>query len=301
MLPANATVGYYEILADAYAETNALSSTFQNSIIDQQTVYVRIESDDRCYAITTVDLIVLYTPILEPDVTVDDPIYYCLNSYPEIISLNAGVLFDLPNNYYYLWSTGENTSFIDINEVGTYSVTVTDPNGCSSSRSIVVVASEIPNIDNVLIEGGNTYNTVTVLASGSGDYEYSLDYENGTYQSSNVFTNVLAGFHTVYVRDLNGCGVASKLISVLGFPKFLTPNNDGYNDTWHVLGVNTFFNIGIEITIFNRTGKLITSLNNHTPGWDGTYKGQLLPSDDYWYSVTLIDGQEYHGHFSLKH
>jgi gliding motility-associated-like protein len=90
------------------------------------------------------------------------------------------------------------------------------------------------------------------------------------------------------------------LISVLGFPKFLTPNNDGYNDTWHVKGVNDIFNDGIEIFIFNRTGKLITSLNNNTPGWDGTYKGELLPSDDYWYAVKLIDGQEYRGHFSLK-
>jgi len=300
MLPANATVTYYETLDDAYTEVNAIGSTFTNTNIDQQTIYVRIESNTQCYAISTVDLIVLYTPILEPDITADNPIYYCLDTFPETIRLFGGVLFDLPNNYYYLWSTGENTSFIDVNQVGTYSVTVTDPNGCSSSRSIVVAASEIPNINEVLIEGGNTYNTVTVLVSGSGNYEYALDNENGTYQDSHIFTNVLAGFHTVYVRDINGCGVTSKLISVLGFPKFLTPNNDGYHDTWHVKGVNDVFNDGIEIHIFNRAGKLITALNNHTPGWDGTYKGRPLPSDDYWYSVTLINGQEYRGHFSLK-
>lgn len=300
MLPTNATVSYYETLNDAYNETNALASLFQNSTIDQQTIYVRIESNSQCYAISTVDLIVLYTPILEPDVTADNPIYYCLDSYPETKRLFGGVLFDLPSNYYYLWSTGENTSFIDVNEIGTYLVTVTDPNGCSSSRSIVVVASEIANINEVLIEGGNTYNTVTISVSGSGNYEYALDDANGFYQSSNVFTNVLAGFHTVYVRDINGCGIASKLISVLGFPKFLTPNNDGYHDTWKVNGINALFHDGITIHIFNRTGKLITSLNNQTPGWDGNFNGRPLPSDDYWYSVTLIDGQEYRGHFTLK-
>jgi gliding motility-associated-like protein len=301
MLPANANVNYYETLDNAYTETNALGTTFTNTTIDQQTLYVRIESDSQCYAISTVDLMVLHTPILEPDVTADDPLYYCLNSYPETIRLFGGVLFDSPSNYYYLWNTGENTSFIDVNQVGTYTVTVTDPNGCSSSRSIVVAASEIATIDEVLIEGGNTYNTVTVLVSGAGNYEYALDNENGTYQNSNVFTNVLAGFHTVYVRDINGCGVASKLISVLGFPKFLTPNNDGYHDTWQAYGVNEFFHEGITIHIFNRFGKLLASFNNHTPGWDGTYRGQLLPSDDYWYLVRLIDGQEYRGHFSLKH
>lgn len=300
MLPANATVSYYETLDDAYNETNALASSFENSTIDQQTIYVRIESNSQCYAVSTVDLIVLYTPILEQDVTADNPIYYCLDSYPETKRLFGGVLFDLPSNYYYLWNTGENTSFIDVNEIGTYSVTVSDPNGCSSSRSIVVVASEIANINEVLIEGGNTYNTVTISVSGSGNYEYALDNANGFYQSSNVFTNVLAGFHTVYVRDINGCGIASKLISVLGFPKFLTPNNDGYHDTWKVNGINALFHDGITIHIFNRTGKLITSLNNQTPGWDGNFNGRPLPSDDYWYSATLIDGQEYRGHFTLK-
>lgn len=300
MLPANATVSYYETLDDAYNETNALASSFENSTIDQQTIYVRIESNSQCYAVSTVDLIVLYTPILELDVTADNPIYYCLDTYPETKRLFGGVLFDLPSNYYYLWNTGENTSFIDVNEIGTYSVTVSDPNGCSSSRSIVVVASEIANINEVLIEGGNTYNTVTISVSGSGNYEYALDNANGFYQSSNVFTNVLAGFHTVYVRDINGCGIASKLISVLGFPKFLTPNNDGYHDTWKVNGINALFHDGITIHIFNRTGKLITSLNNQTPGWDGNFNGRPLPSDDYWYSATLIDGQEYRGHFTLK-
>jgi len=300
MLPANATVTYYETLDDAYNSNSPLGTTFTNINIDQQTIYVKIESNNQCYAISTVDLIVLYTPILEPDVTIDNPIYYCLDSYPETTRLFGGVLFDLPNNYYYLWSTGENTSFIDINEVGMYSVTVTDPNGCSSSRSIIVVASEVANINEVIVEQANINNTITVLVSGSGNYEYAMDNENGPYQNSNVFTNMLAGFHTVYVRDINGCGITSKVISVIGFPRYLTPNNDGYHDTWHVLGVNDFFNEGIEINIFNRSGKLITSLNNHTPGWDGTYKGSPLPSDDYWFSIMLIDGQEYRGHFSLK-
>lgn len=300
MLPTEATVSYYKTLDDAYNESNTLETIFQNSTIDNQTLYVRIESDNQCYTISTVDLVVLYTPTLEPDITADNPIYYCINTYPETIRLFGGVLFDLPNNYYYLWSTGENTSFIDVNEIGTYTVTVTDPNGCSSTRSIVVEASEIPTIDDVLIESGNINNTVTVLVSGSGNYEYALNNANGPYQSSNVFTNVLAGFHTVYIRDINGCETVSQLISVVGFPKFLTPNNDGYHDTWHVYGVNEFFHEGITIYIFNRNGKLLKSLNNLTPGWDGTYNGTNLPSDDYWFSVSFIDGKTYKGHFTLK-
>jgi len=49
---------------------------------------------------------------------------------------------------------------------------------------------------------------------------------------------------TVHPTIPGGCGVTSKLISVIGFPRYLTPNNDGYHDTWHVLGVNDFINDG---------------------------------------------------------
>ncbi len=151
-----------------------------------------------------------------------------------------------------------------------------------------------------LIAASTINNTVSVDATGSGNYQYSLDNPEGPYQMSPLFTNVKAGFHTIYVRDINDCTTASKLISVLGFPKFLTPNNDGYHDTWHALGVNTIFQEGIEINIFSKEGKLVASLTNYTPGWDGTFKGRKLPSSDYWFTATLINGQVYTGYFSLK-
>jgi len=300
MLPSDAIVTFYESLQDVYGESNAIGPIFENTVINEQTIYVKIESNNQCYAISSINLHVLYTPVLEPNITPDNPIFYCLNTYPQTIRLYGGVLNDLPNNYYYLWNTGENTSFIDINEIGTYSVTVTDPNGCSSSRSFTISASETAVISGVSIAASTINNTVSVDATGSGNYQYSLDNPEGPYQNSPLFTNVKAGFHTIYVRDINDCTTASKLISVLGFPKFLTPNNDGYHDTWHALGVNTIFQEGIEINIFSKEGKLVASLTNYTPGWDGTFKGRKLPSSDYWFTATLINGQVYTGYFSLK-
>ena len=300
MLPSDAIVTFYESLQDVYAESNAIGPIFENTVINEQTIYVKIESNNQCYAISSINLHVLYTPVLEPNITPDNPIFYCLNTYPQTIRLYGGVLNDLPNNYYYLWNTGENTSFIDINEIGTYSVTVTDPNGCSSSRSFTISASETAVISGVSIAASTINNTVSVDATGSGNYQYSLDNPEGPYQMSPLFTNVKAGFHTIYVRDINDCTTASKLISVLGFPKFLTPNNDGYHDTWHTLGVNTIFQEGIEINIFSKEGKLVASLTNNTSGWDGTFKGRKLPSSDYWFTATLINGQVYTGYFSLK-
>ena len=71
-----------------------------------------------------------------------------------------------------------------------------------------------------------------ILVSGDGDYEFSLD--GLAYQDSNTFTNVPPGIISVFIQDKNNCGITEELISVVGFPKFFTPNGDGVNDFWQL-------------------------------------------------------------------
>ena len=139
-------------------------------------------------------------------------------------------------------------------------------------------------------------NTVTVFVSGEGTYQYSLIDENDTtikpYQDSNVFENVYPGIYTVSVKDLkNNCGIVDEKVSVIGFPKFFTPNNDGINDTWKIYGVSSMFQPNTNIQIYNRFGKLVKQLSPLDEGWNGFFNGQKLPSDDYWFSVKLQDGR----------
>jgi len=103
----------------------------------------------------------------------------------------------------------------------------------------------------------------------------------------------------VYINDKNGCGIVEVDISVLGFPRFFTPNGDDANPTWQVIGTEEQFNQITAIQIFNRYGKLITQ-QNATSGWDGTLNGNLLPSDDYWFVASFIDGKTQTGHFALR-
>ncbi|MEJ2113411.1 MAG: T9SS type B sorting domain-containing protein [Flavobacteriaceae bacterium] len=141
-------------------------------------------------------------------------------------------------------------------------------------------------------------NSITISVSGEGNYHYSQDH--GLFQDSNTFENVNAGFHTVYVRDKNGCGTVEQLVSVLGFPKFFTPNGDSYQDTWQPLGANIQFNSNLVVNIYDRFGKLLKEIRSSGDGWNGTFNGDLLPTDDYWYVVLFPDGKEYRGHFALK-
>ena len=81
--------------------------------------------------------------------------------------------------------------------------------------------------------------TITVtVPDGSGNIMYALD--EGSFQSSNVFTGVSAGGeHTVTVIDTEGCTyMTHKIVMIIDYPTYFTPNGDGINDTWNIIGLN---------------------------------------------------------------
>lgn len=255
-------------------------------------IYVRIDSPDNCYQIAEVTLNLQETPIIN----INDTIGVCENADAFIIDAGAGY-------YAYSWSNGATTQTISITseDRGYYWVEITEDHGtyiCSSSKEFEVVASNIATISSIDIEDWTDYNnslTVNLSNENIGEYEYSLD--NLNYQDSNIFTGLEAGEYTVYVRDKNGCGITQKIVYILNYPKFFTPNNDGFNDTWSIEYSETEPNMIVKI--FDRYGKFLKFLTPNT-SWDGTFKGQNLPSSDYWFVVIRENGKIYKGHFALK-
>ena len=87
---------------------------------------------------------------------------------------------------------------------------------------------------------------------------------------------------------------------MIDYPNFFTPNGDGYNDTWNIIGLNQ---PEAKLYIFDRYGKLIKQLSTTGPGWDGTYNGHQLPSTDYWFSLEYMENgvaKEFKAHFAMK-
>jgi gliding motility-associated-like protein len=119
-----------------------------------------------------------------------------------------------------------------------------------------------------------------------------------TYYASQTVNNCESDRIPVTVNILEATDKdCINLVAKLPFPKFFTPNNDSYNDTWTIdfdyLAPNS------SIRIFDRYGKFIKELSKNT-SWDGTYSGHDLPASDYWFTVTRVNGTEFRGHFSLK-
>jgi gliding motility-associated-like protein len=300
------TLFYYSNIDDALLEQNKLTNSFSyfNETAYNQIIYARIEEGNDCFGISKIKLEVLKLPDLNTTIATN---FVCSNLPTFFIQLNAGIPDDsLSSDYTYIWSkdgtvlSTKTASTLDVNIAGLYTVEVKNNSGCSKIRTLKVAASDVAKITNITITDLSDVNSVTINVTGEGQYQYSLDAPSGPFQDSNFFDNVTAGIHEVYINDKNGCGTATQTIAVIGVPKFFTPNGDGYNDYWNVKGVNENFNENSIIYIFDRYGKLLKQILASSQGWDGTFLGLPLSSDDYWYSIKLDDGREAKGHFSLK-
>jgi gliding motility-associated-like protein len=195
-------------------------------------------------------------------------------------------------------------STLEVTEKGTYAVIATNKTtNCISKLVQTTVTETFSNSTTIEITQTNAFSnatTVTVLiVQGTGKYEYQLD--QGQFQLSNIFSEVPAGTHIINVRDTNGCTDLSQEIAIVGYQKFFTPNGDGHNDTWNIIGLSIQSNP--IIYIFDRYGKLLKQINSIDLGWDGTYNGLQMPATDYWFKVIYVEdgiNKEFKSHFSLK-
>jgi gliding motility-associated-like protein len=287
------------------AKNNQLPSPLPNPFFTT-TQEVRVEVvnpiNPSCKAIVTIPFVVNPLPIMELDG--DELVCSDLPTFTKVI--DAGLLdINQKNNFSYSWTKdgqplGNAINYeLTVNQKGIYRVTATNSFGCARTRTITVNASDKAKVE-IAIKDLTTENSITVMASGAGDYVYALDQEFGNFQTSPIFDNVASGVHTVYVKDLNGCGTTVQEVAVLGIPKYFTPNEDGYHDKWTAQGVNATFNSKTIIRVFDRYGKLIKQIDPKGEGWDGTFNGQPVPADDYWYVIQLEDGRVLKGHFALK-
>lgn len=249
---------------------------------------------------------------LNPEISLPDEVGICENALPTQITSPDEV------DGYRWYEVRPNGEELLISEDRTVNISSTGPyryeaynfvneDGvvfeCTSTKEFTVVSSETAIIENIDIEELAFLFYVTVVVSGLGDYEFSLDDIEGPYGDDNVFSGLSEGTYTVYVRDKNGCGITSQEFRLAfpptGFPPYFSPNGDGINDTWHYVPPRVNAIPISVIFIFDRYGKLVAQIGRLTAGWDGNFNGNPLPSSDYWYEALTRQGEIYTGHFSL--
>ncbi len=227
---------------------------------------------------TAVTLTIIPTPQVE-----DETVVFCESN---ILLLSADV-----DNVSYLWNTGETTKEIFATTQDEYTVTVTNPAGCSNTKRILVEPVLIPIIKHIRSDAAN----IIVTLDNAGPFEYALD--NGLFQASPIFEGVLGGRYVINIRYGDNCGIVSQEYIHLVIPKFFTPNADGYNDLFILEGLELFSSY--DLSIFNRFGQLLKNMGQNAMSWDGDFNGNPMPEDTYWYSLET-EGDLRTGYFALK-
>ncbi|QAA82881.1 T9SS type B sorting domain-containing protein [Aequorivita sp. H23M31] len=291
--PLDFEILYFTSESDRLAGINSISGRFQTTQ-NPQIIYVRfLEKATGCFDYTQFRITVNPLPLPRFN---QDPYLFCLNATEALpISVERGFK-------YYVWNTGEegrSLNRIYINDPGIYSVTVTNEYGCTNTVSVEVLPSDIATITDLeIFDFHGKDNSVIIMVEGLGDYEFAVDTDL-QFQNDNFFRGLSNGFHTAYVRDKNGCGIVSREFLILDYPRFFTPNNDGVNDYWRIIGIDQIPDF--KIYIFDRFGKLLKRIPPYSLGWDGTnLKGKKMPSNDYWFLIDLANRPQYRGHFTLK-
>ncbi|KPE49654.1 T9SS type B sorting domain-containing protein, partial [Chryseobacterium indologenes] len=222
------------------------------------------------------------------------PATITINVVPEIISTLQDIeickgdkaILDAGSgpNYTYLWNTGATTRTINAELEGNYSVTINN-GACSKTFTATVKYIVTPEILNIIYKD----NTLTINIKNSGNFpaEYSID-GGITWQSSNIFTNVLRNTqYPVKVRNRGALCETNTTYYTFFMSNVITPNYDGINDVIDFSIISRYGNF--EGSIFDRYGKAVFKVTPKNPIWDGKYLNAPLPTGSYWYRLFWED------------
>jgi len=318
--PTNYLVRYFASQIDADLDQFELPSFYQNTV-NPQVIFARVDNNTQiidatgtlvdssvCYE--TAPLILKVNPL--PYIDIDDEYVLCVDTNGTEVLGPLEITTGLSNSdYIFIWrddagAVVETTSSYIPTEAGVYTLEVFDAllaTQCAAPIEVfTVIESSPPTVTAVVTtQAFADTHIVEVTATGLGDYEYNID--QGPWQDTGIFVGVNPGERVVNVRDLNGCGVGQAVVFIIDYPKYFTPNGDGYHDSWNILSVSN--QLSAKIQIFDRYGKLLKEIRPSSDGWDGTYNGAMLPSSDYWFVLYYnepVTGEPtlLNAHFTLK-
>ncbi|MFH2143883.1 MAG: gliding motility-associated C-terminal domain-containing protein, partial [Bacteroidota bacterium] len=207
--------------------------------------------------------------------------------------------------YSYSWNNGDNNSILANISSGNYTLTLTDDNGCLKTGAYTLIdPTAIVIVGNAGVSQNHFGYVNTNSEGGYPPYTYTWSSGHNTQSIENLYT----GIYILSVTDFYGCTAIDTFdIEIpLLIPTVITPNSDGYNDTWNILNIETYESVFIEI--YNRWGDIVfqysgpgTGYKNESVQWDGKWNGNDLPFYSYVYIIELNGKNEvYNGIVTLK-
>jgi gliding motility-associated-like protein len=230
---------------------------------------VRVKNASGCQSAASVATIVTVNALpATPTITAGGPITFCSGGSVTLTS-SAGST--------YLWSTGATTQSINVTSSGSYTVRVTNANGCQSASSVatIVTVNALPATPTITAGGPITFcagGNVTLTSSAGTSYLWS---NGATTPSINVTTS---GSYTVQVKNASGCQSAASAATAV------TVNALPITPTITASGPTTFC-AGGSVTLTSSAGTSYLWSNGAT-----TQSINITSSGSYTVKVTNANG-----------
>jgi gliding motility-associated-like protein len=202
----------------------------------------------------------------------------------------------------YQWSTSANLSdstvqIPNFNAIGlfTYTFTATVDNfGCFATDVITINSVLGAPLTNVTPSTTIPYGTSIQLNADNEVFYHWIPWDgslNNPNLNNPIATPEKTTLYTVYGYDVNIClDSAYVLVNVDStmtedIPTGFTPNGDGLNDVFRVVGLK--YQDLVDFRVYNRWGQQVFYTNNYKDGWDGTFNGVKQDMGTYFYTIIV--------------
>ncbi len=187
--------------------------------------------------------------------------------------------------YFYLWSNGATTQDISGLTQGTYTVTVTDENGCSSTTAATITQPTALNLTTTSIHTceGQANGSIDLTVTGGTPgytYDWSNDGPENPDNDTQDLTGLFAGSYTVTVTDANGCfATISQIINNTAVPQVNPVSNQTYCAGSSVPSIVFTSNVQGAVFSWSRTNEAIGLPTNsgmgNIPAFTATNTGTI--------------------------
>lgn len=182
---------------------------------------------------------------------------------------------------------------------GTYTVTLNLNYACGNDviKQTVIAIGPVATVESdVMIDLGNS---TQLTVTGNGSYVWTTGETNSIITVSPTITTVYCATVTDVFNCKNDACATVTVRMPIEIPNAFSPNGDGINDVWHIIGIETYAKA--NVSLYNRWGQPILYKDDYKNAWDGKFNGNDLPTASYYYVVDINDGEFiYKGYVTLK-
>lgn len=207
---------------------------------------------------------------------------------------------------------GATNQMYETNASGTYAVQV-DLGNCSAIGTIELVSELFEasiNVDDTnTIEEDESLSVIITTTAINPEFEWYLNNELITEASQDTYEATLPGIYNVVVSETSGCIASLEFTfeineainpfpDVENIPNVVSPNGDGFNDTWiiptkYVNGTNT------NVMIMTNRGKVVLQTNNYQNNWPENNLNVTSINQVFYYVITTSDNETKKGSITI--